>query len=129
MSKEIKCSNGRLRELLRSRAIPLTISGLARAIFSNRVAVTLCLNGRRIGTHTWPKLRRVLTAEEFDCAQDFAASELARKWVADHPALCGECSEAEAIAAVKEGILGPARVAGGVMRLPDEGERKRLEIS
>ena len=57
------------------------LASLARMIFAGRSALTLVLSGRRIGKQTWPKLARVLSKAEFDCARKFAAHNLAEDWL------------------------------------------------
>lgn len=48
---------------------PLTISALAVAVKVGRSHLTQVLRGQRRGVETWPKLRKFLTAEEYEIAR------------------------------------------------------------
>ena len=53
----------------------LTTSMLAKAAGCGRCHLTEVLNGSRQGIHTWPKLRLVLSAEEYECAKKHALEQ------------------------------------------------------
>lgn len=56
-----------LTELHRAlRAQGESVGSIAGRIFSSRAHVSQVLSGRRPGSHTWRKLRRVLTASELE---------------------------------------------------------------
>lgn len=62
--------NTELTDLLKKR--DLTIESLARLAFCGPKSVVQILRGQRVGTPTWNKLKRVMTAEELLCAMRFA---------------------------------------------------------
>ena len=56
----------------------VTASDLAKKTGCGRAHLTLVLNGKREGRHTWPRLRGVLDCDEYDCAFGYASREWAR---------------------------------------------------
>lgn len=60
-------------ELLQKRS--LTIELLADMIFTGRPHLSQVLNGRRPGTRTWATLKKVLSAEEYDVAWNYAQKQ------------------------------------------------------
>jgi hypothetical protein len=62
--------NTKLRDMLARR--DMSVEKLADMIFSVRTAVLQVLRGSRTGAPTWRKLKRVMSAEEFECARQFA---------------------------------------------------------
>lgn len=52
----------------------LNITSLASMIFTGRAHLGLVLNGRREGSRTWTRLRKVLSEEEYRLAWDHAQS-------------------------------------------------------
>jgi transcriptional regulator with XRE-family HTH domain len=62
--------NTMLRELLAKR--DMTVEKLADQIFTSRSHLTQVLLGQRPGGFTWPKLKRVLSDEEYKEAWDYA---------------------------------------------------------
>jgi hypothetical protein len=64
-----------LQKLLSRRQFD--VSKLADQIFAGRAHVTQVLLGQRRGANTWPKLKRVMTDQEYAAAKKFADGELA----------------------------------------------------
>lgn len=112
----MKSLNKELSRLLDRRGLNVTL--LADRIFAGRCALNRVLNGRRIGRQTWPKLRKVLTDEEFQCAINYAAGELAREWLEQNPPIPDvepRIGERE----LREYILGGINARGEqILRLP-----------
>lgn len=67
--------------MLESDQYPLSVALVARQLFCNLASVHTVLNGRRIGTVTWRKLKAVLSGEQWDCARAFAAENLSADWL------------------------------------------------
>ncbi|GEM_PF-6224176 len=74
-----KLVNEKLGRMLAVRR--LTIAELARMIYAGPCALSLVMNGRRVGSQTWSKLAQVLSKQEYDCAREFAAENLAAEWM------------------------------------------------
>jgi len=50
----------------------VTATRLCLDLGCGRVHLTLVLNGKREGRHTWPKLRKALSWGEYECAFSYA---------------------------------------------------------
>ena len=69
--------NRSLEKLLLLRSFDVT--KVAEQIFGGRGHVTRVLLGMRVGTRTWPKLKKVLTPEEYRVAKEYADAEWVKR--------------------------------------------------